>query len=201
VLAAGACFHFLAGSLRCSSSLPVCLPAPPAPHLPPPPALPVLLLPCSTKFEQLVKGLLDRTVQPCHSCMKDAGVNPADIQEVLLVGGMSRMPKVSKFGWPESYKLQACSSCLVPKAGSIAMNHVLPLCCFCNADLSAAALPSPALLSSLPFPCPAPAGARHGSRHLQEGAQQVHESRRGARYCCLYCCPGLPLSTALHFLL
>ena len=48
----------------------------------------------SSKFEQLVKSLLDRTVQPCHSCMKDAGVQPADIQEVLMVGGMSRMPKV-----------------------------------------------------------------------------------------------------------
>ena len=49
----------------------------------------------SSKFEQLVKSLLDRTVQPCLSCMKDAGVQPADIQEVLMVGGMSRMPKVS----------------------------------------------------------------------------------------------------------
>ena len=33
-------------------------------------------------------------LQPCHNCMKDAGVQPADIQEVLMVGGMSRMPKV-----------------------------------------------------------------------------------------------------------
>lgn len=46
------------------------------------------------KLETLVKPLLDRTVQPCHSCMKDAGVQPADIAEVLLVGGMTRMPKV-----------------------------------------------------------------------------------------------------------
>ena len=45
-----------------------------------------------------MKSLLDRTVQPCHSCMKDAGVQPADIQEVLMVGGMSRMPKVGP-GW------------------------------------------------------------------------------------------------------
>lgn len=55
-------------------------------------------LPGSAKFEQLVKQLLDRTVQPCLSCMKDAGVQPADIQEVLLVGGMTRMPKVG-WGW------------------------------------------------------------------------------------------------------
>ncbi|KAL4514468.1 hypothetical protein Ndes2437B_g01061 [Nannochloris sp. 'desiccata'] len=46
------------------------------------------------KLESLVKPLLDRTMQPCLSCMKDAGVQPADIAEVLLVGGMSRMPKV-----------------------------------------------------------------------------------------------------------
>ena len=46
------------------------------------------------KLETLVKPLLDRTVQPCLNCMKDAGVQPADIAEVLLVGGMTRMPKV-----------------------------------------------------------------------------------------------------------
>ncbi len=41
-----------------------------------------------------MKPLLDRTIQPCHNCMKDAGVSPADIAEILLVGGMTRMPKV-----------------------------------------------------------------------------------------------------------
>ena len=46
------------------------------------------------KLESLVKPLLDRTIDPCKNCMKDAGVQPADIAEVLLVGGMSRMPKV-----------------------------------------------------------------------------------------------------------
>eukprot|EP00890_Picochlorum_soloecismus_P004574 jgi/Picsp_1/5117/NSC_02480-R1_protein len=46
------------------------------------------------KLESLVKSLLERTVNPCKNCMKDAGVQPADIAEVLLVGGMSRMPKV-----------------------------------------------------------------------------------------------------------
>lgn len=46
------------------------------------------------KLESLVKPLLDRTIQPCLNCMKDAGVQPADIAEVLLVGGMTRMPKV-----------------------------------------------------------------------------------------------------------
>ena len=46
------------------------------------------------KLESLVKPLLDRTVQPCLNCMKDAGVQPADSAEGLLVGGMTRMPKV-----------------------------------------------------------------------------------------------------------
>jgi molecular chaperone DnaK len=46
------------------------------------------------KLESLVKSLLDRTINPCKSCMKDAGVQASDIAEVLLVGGMSRMPKV-----------------------------------------------------------------------------------------------------------
>ncbi|KAL6773826.1 HSP70C [Auxenochlorella protothecoides x Auxenochlorella symbiontica] len=47
-----------------------------------------------SKFETLVKPLLDRTVQPCHSALKDAGVTAKDVNEVLLVGGMTRMPRV-----------------------------------------------------------------------------------------------------------
>mmetsp|Transcript_39551 Transcript_39551/g.117638 ORF Transcript_39551/g.117638 Transcript_39551/m.117638 type:complete len:666 (-) Transcript_39551:204-2201(-) len=46
------------------------------------------------KLETLVKDLLERTKEPCLKCMKDAGVSAKDINEVLLVGGMSRMPKV-----------------------------------------------------------------------------------------------------------
>ena len=46
------------------------------------------------RFESLVEGLLNRTKQPCKDCMKDAGVSSSDIKEVLLVGGMTRMPKV-----------------------------------------------------------------------------------------------------------
>eukprot|EP00198_Chlamydomonas_reinhardtii_P005132 XP_001694468.1 heat shock protein 70C [Chlamydomonas reinhardtii] len=48
------------------------------------------------KLELLVKELLERTKQPCLQAMKDAGVQPKDIQEVLLVGGMTRMPKVNE---------------------------------------------------------------------------------------------------------
>merc|ERR1719183_176956 len=46
------------------------------------------------KLETLVKPLLDRTMSPCKNCLKDAGISKTDISEVLLVGGMSRMPKV-----------------------------------------------------------------------------------------------------------
>ena len=46
------------------------------------------------KFEALTGPLLERTRQPCKDCMKDAGVSQSEIHEVLLVGGMTRMPKV-----------------------------------------------------------------------------------------------------------
>jgi len=46
------------------------------------------------KLETLVGSLLERTKAPCLQCMKDAGVSASDINEVLLVGGMTRMPKV-----------------------------------------------------------------------------------------------------------
>ena len=46
------------------------------------------------KFEALVDDLIQRTVAPCKAALKDAGVSAAEIDEVVLVGGMSRMPKV-----------------------------------------------------------------------------------------------------------
>jgi len=46
------------------------------------------------KFEALVQKFIDRTVGPCRNCMKDADINKSDIHEILLVGGMTRMPKV-----------------------------------------------------------------------------------------------------------
>ncbi|MCF1474258.1 MULTISPECIES: molecular chaperone DnaK [Rhizobium/Agrobacterium group] len=48
------------------------------------------------KFENLVDDLVQRTVAPCKAALKDAGVTAADIDEVVLVGGMSRMPKVQE---------------------------------------------------------------------------------------------------------
>jgi molecular chaperone DnaK len=46
------------------------------------------------QFEGLVDGLVQRVVQPCKNCLKDSGVSKKDLDEVLLVGGMTRMPKV-----------------------------------------------------------------------------------------------------------
>jgi molecular chaperone DnaK len=48
------------------------------------------------KFEQLIDSLLERTRQPCLTCMKDAKLEPGKIDEVLLVGGSTRIPKVQE---------------------------------------------------------------------------------------------------------
>ena len=48
------------------------------------------------KLEGLVEDLIERTVKPCQIALKDAGINAADIDEVILVGGMTRMPKVQE---------------------------------------------------------------------------------------------------------
>ena len=46
------------------------------------------------KLESLVEELIERTIAPCRTAIKDAGVSVSDIQDVILVGGMTRMPKV-----------------------------------------------------------------------------------------------------------
>ena len=48
------------------------------------------------KFEQLVDDLLNRTIEPCRKALKDANLQPSDINEVLLVGGSSRIPAVQE---------------------------------------------------------------------------------------------------------
>ncbi|MCX5863638.1 MAG: molecular chaperone DnaK [Deltaproteobacteria bacterium] len=48
------------------------------------------------KLESLVEDLIERTVKPCQIALKDAGISAADIDEVILVGGMTRMPKVQE---------------------------------------------------------------------------------------------------------
>jgi molecular chaperone DnaK len=48
------------------------------------------------KLESLVEDLIERTINPCKTALKDAGVSPSDISDVILVGGQSRMPKVQE---------------------------------------------------------------------------------------------------------
>jgi len=48
------------------------------------------------KLESLVDDLVQRTIGPCEAALKDAGVKPGEIDEVVLVGGMTRMPKVQE---------------------------------------------------------------------------------------------------------
>ena len=48
------------------------------------------------KLEQLVSDLVQKTLEPCRKALADAGLKPSDIDEVLLVGGMTRMPLVQK---------------------------------------------------------------------------------------------------------
>ncbi|PIA44933.1 hypothetical protein AQUCO_01700483v1 [Aquilegia coerulea] len=48
------------------------------------------------KFESLMQSLIERTRNPCKSCLKDANITAKDVDEVLLVGGMTRVPKVQE---------------------------------------------------------------------------------------------------------
>jgi len=48
------------------------------------------------KFESLVEDLIEKTVEPCRIALKDAGLKVSDIEDVILVGGMTRMPKVQE---------------------------------------------------------------------------------------------------------
>ena len=49
-----------------------------------------------SKLEQLVEDIIQKSVGPCRQAMKDAGVEPKDIDEVVLVGGQTRMPRIQK---------------------------------------------------------------------------------------------------------
>ena len=48
------------------------------------------------KYESLVDDLVQKTLAPCKAALKDAGLSASDIQEVVLVGGMTRMPKIQQ---------------------------------------------------------------------------------------------------------
>jgi len=50
-----------------------------------------------SKYESLVESLISKTKAPCENCIKDAGIEKSALQEVVLVGGMTRMPKVQSF--------------------------------------------------------------------------------------------------------
>ena len=49
------------------------------------------------KLESIVEDLVQKTITPCRTALKDAGVSPGDIAEVILVGGQTRMPLVQKY--------------------------------------------------------------------------------------------------------
>lgn len=53
------------------------------------------------KFESLVEELIERTKKPAEACLKDAKLDPHDVDEVILVGGMTRMPKIIE--WVKEY--------------------------------------------------------------------------------------------------
>ena len=48
------------------------------------------------KLEALVHDLIEKTIPPCRAALRDAGLQPSDIDEVVLVGGQTRMPKVQE---------------------------------------------------------------------------------------------------------
>ena len=58
-----------------------------------------------SKFESIVEGLVKRTVGPCQKALQDAEVKKSDIGEVILVGGMSRMPKVHRMKYLDYYQV------------------------------------------------------------------------------------------------
>ncbi|ABF89984.1 chaperone protein DnaK [Myxococcus xanthus DK 1622] len=48
------------------------------------------------KFEAMIDDLIERSLEPCRKCLKDAGVEPKDLNEIVLVGGTTRIPKVQE---------------------------------------------------------------------------------------------------------
>jgi len=48
------------------------------------------------KFESMIEDFIERSLEPCRKCLKDAGLEPKDLNEVVLVGGSTRIPKVAE---------------------------------------------------------------------------------------------------------
>ena len=69
-----------------------------SPSSPPTPAAPSTSTPSSPrqKYESITDDLLERTLDPCRRCLSDAALKPEQIDEVLLVGGQTRAPKVTE---------------------------------------------------------------------------------------------------------
>ncbi len=120
-----------------------------------------------SKFEQMTDALLTRTRQPCKDCLRDAGVTQKDITEVLLVGGMTRMPKARTppgraacaQAQPKLARLSSCRfpvclpanhSCCSPLA-----SHHLRLSCLhhCQLALERVGCWMGGLLSAIILPC------------------------------------------------
>lgn len=59
-----------------------------------------------SKFESLVESLIKKTISPCQKALQDAEVSKSDIGEVLLVGGMTRMPKVRILRMPIFFRIK-----------------------------------------------------------------------------------------------
>ena len=75
------------------------------------------------KLEALVEDLISRTIPPCQTALKDAGLSAGEIDEIVLVGGMTRMPKViqevKNFFWKRSKQIckprrGSCNGCSNP---------------------------------------------------------------------------------------
>ena len=64
------------------------------------------------KFEGLVEDLIERTKKPVEECLKDAKLDPKDVDEIILVGGMTRMPKIVE--WVKEYFGKAANKSVNP---------------------------------------------------------------------------------------
>jgi molecular chaperone DnaK (HSP70) len=70
------------------------------------------------KLKALVAALVERTVEPGRQVMKDAGVSATDVDEVVLVGGQTRMPKVQELVKPSRFR-SALARLFIPESAKI----------------------------------------------------------------------------------
>ena len=84
-----------------------------------------------SKFESLVSDLVGRTVAPCERALKDADVGKSDISDVLLVGGMTRMPKVPSYICPSVFLSDNLSGWLPVPVCPYLLSPVFSLCLSC----------------------------------------------------------------------